>query len=421
MDDVAIIGGGAAGLATAIFTARMNPALRIRVLEGAGRPGAKILVSGGSRCNVTNTVVREGDYAGGRPALVKRVLRALPVDATVAFFAELGVALHEEERGKLFPDSNRARDVLDALLRECDRLGVRVACHRRVTDIRPTARGFAIVAGADVVEAGAVVLATGGQSLPKSGSDGAGYGFARAFGHRVTPLTQALTPLCLDGSGFPHGMLSGTAINVELRVWVDDAVAFRTTGAMLFTHFGVSGPAPLDASRHWLQANAAGRHVTMTANLCPAESFEQIEAWLLGQVSRHPRAATSTVLAARVPAGVARAVAEYAGLTATTPLAHLTREARRALVHTLSAWTLPVTGGRGWTWAEATAGGVALDEVDIATMESRLGPGLFLVGEVLDVDGRLGGFNFQWAWSSARVAATGLTRWASRAGRAAAE
>src|SRR5262245_15081857 len=175
--DVAIVGAGAAGLATAIFLRRANPAVRVLLLDGAARPGAKILVSGGSRCNVTNTVVTEADFWGGKRTIVRRVLRALPVDRTVAFFRDLGVTLHEEVDGKLFPDSNRSREVLEALLRAGADAGVDLRSGTRVTALRAVDRNFAVETQRGVLEARAVVLATGGRSLPKTGSDGAGYDF----------------------------------------------------------------------------------------------------------------------------------------------------------------------------------------------------------------------------------------------------
>src|SRR5690349_15856431 len=225
--DVAIVGAGAAGLATAIFARRFNPALSVVVLDGARSPGAKILVSGGTRCNVTNAAVSEHDFWGGPPAIVRRVLRAFPVGDTVAFFREIGVALHEEAGGKLFPDSNRARDVLDALLRETRRVGAVVSPAARVLDVaaRSTGDRFQVATAAGELRASRVVLATGGRALPKSGSDGAGYEFAQRAGHTIVPTTPALVPLLLAPADRIHADVSGVAHDVELTVRVDGAVA----------------------------------------------------------------------------------------------------------------------------------------------------------------------------------------------------
>src|SRR6188508_3685319 len=190
MDDVIVVGAGAAGIATAIFVARSAPHLRVRCLDGARRVGAKILVSGGSRCNVTNRLVTERDFWGGSSRVVRSVLRAFPADRAAAFFQSLGVSLHEEEDGKLFPDTNRSRTVLDALLAEASRLGVVVETGKRVTAIARGPQGFAVeTADRSRFDGQSVVLATGGRSLPKTGSDGLGYELAGGLGHRCIATT----------------------------------------------------------------------------------------------------------------------------------------------------------------------------------------------------------------------------------------
>ncbi len=410
--DVAIIGGGAAGLATAIFAGRRQPGARIVVFEGARTPGAKILVSGGTRCNVTNVVVTDADFHGAPRALIRRVLRAWPADATVGFFAELGVPLHEEAHGKLFPDSGRARDVLDALLRGVRDAGADLRCGQRVLDVSATDGTFAITTAAGTLRSRCVVLATGGLSLPKTGSDGWGYGAAARVGHGMVPTTPALVPLILSPEG-PHAIhrgLSGVAQEVRLEVRVDRAVHTRVDGALLWTHFGVSGPAVLDASRHWLRARLEGQPVTLSASFAPGASFDAVEQGWLAVAREKPMTTVGQTLAAHVPASTAGALSEGAGTTPATRLATLTRASRRALLHALLDWPFDVRDSRGYSYAEVTAGGIPLDEVDTGSMESRRCPGLFLVGEVLDVDGRLGGFNFQWAWATGRVAGEAIAR-----------
>jgi predicted Rossmann fold flavoprotein len=406
---VLVVGGGAAGLAAAIFTRRLAPDTAVQVLESARKPGAKILVSGGSRCNVTNARVTERDFRGGKRTVIRRVLQALPAEQTIAFFAELGVPLHEEPGGKLFPDSNRARDVLDALLRGLDRAGAEIRPGTRVTAVDRRGPGFLVDTNHGPLDASTVVLATGGQSLPKSGSDGAGYQFARRLGHTIVPPVPALVPLLLaDTPGAIHRDLSGVSHEADVEVWVEGSVEVRLTGALLWTHFGVSGPVVLDASRHWTRAAQAGRSARITIGFCPGERFEQVDARLTALAAARGTASLGAALASFVPASVAHVLANRLALDASAPLARLTRADRRRLAHALAAWPLDVAGTRGYNYAEVTAGGIALDEIDPASMESRICQGLFLVGEILDVDGRIGGFNFQWAWSSARAAATGI-------------
>jgi predicted Rossmann fold flavoprotein len=206
-------------------------------------------------------------------------------------------------------------------------------------------------------------------------------------------------PLIVDepGNGVPlHHALAGVSQHVELTIWIDGRARTRLVGALLWTHIGVSGPVAMNASRHWLRAELEGRTTSITVNFFPGAAFDEV-------TLQH-------ALAMMVPASVAAAVIARLDLDGMKQLAHLGREDRRRLVHALIAWPLAVTGTRGYNYAEVTAGGIALSEIDPSTMESRICPGLYLVGEILDVDGRIGGFNFQWAWSTARVAGAALGR-----------
>ena len=409
--DIVVVGAGAAGLATAIFAARADRAARIVCLDGAPRLGAKILVSGGSRCNVTNREVSERDFWGGSARVIRNVLRGFPADRAARFFEDLGVPLHEEEDGKLFPDTNRARTVLDALLSETRRLGVDLRPAARVVavgrDHRPDGPFTVTLADGAELQARTLVLATGGRSLPKSGSDGTGYGLARVLGHGLVDTTPALAPLVLNGER--HTVLAGRSHPASLTLAREHGKPTVLTGALLWTHFGVSGPVALNMSRHWHRARLAGASLDVRLNLLPGETHASIDAWLVEQGRARTKARVSTVLATRLPAAVAERWADEADV-GEIPLAQLTRDARLALVDRLVNTRLDVRDSRGYTYAEVTAGGVPLDEIDPRTMESRVCDGLYLVGEILDVDGRLGGFNFQWAWSSAWVAGRALGR-----------
>jgi predicted Rossmann fold flavoprotein len=279
-----------------------------------------------------------------------------------------------------------------------------------VQDVARDDGAFRLATSQGVVTSRSLVLATGGLSLPKTGSDGWGYGIAQRLGHALVPTTPALVPLMIPGDDASaiHRDLSGVSLRVRLDVRVDGKVAARIPGSLLWTHFGISGPATLDASRHWLRARLDGRQVALSASLCPSESFESLEhAWTTSARTR-PRTSLQTLVAALLPASAATAVLDRVAIRATQTLAELTREARRTLIQTLLEWPLPISDSRGYNYAEVTAGGVMLPEIDPSSMSSRTCPGLTLVGEILDVDGRIGGFNFQWAWSTARVAGEAL-------------
>jgi predicted Rossmann fold flavoprotein len=408
---VVVVGAGAAGLATAIFAARRLGPGQVVLLDTARRPGAKILVSGGGRCNVTNREVTERDFSGGPSHLVRRVLRAFTAADAATFFRGMGVALHEEEDGKLFPDTHRARTVLDSLLVEAARRGVELRSGVRVDGIERDAEGrdqgdFVLQAGGAVFRARRVVLATGGLSLPKTGSDGGGYALVRRLGHSLVPTTPALVPLVLEGHG--HEALSGVSHPVELRLRGGSSRAASIRGAMLWTHFGVSGPAALDVSRHLLRSRLEGEDRRLVANLLPGEDAAGLARRLVEEARQHPRAALRRVFEGRLPASVLEAVAAEVDAALSLPIGQLPRERRQRLVSALTERELAVRDSRGYNFAEVTAGGVPLAEVDLRTMESRKCPGLHLVGEILDVDGRLGGFNFQWAWSSGFVAGAAI-------------
>jgi predicted Rossmann fold flavoprotein len=391
--DIAVVGAGAAGLMAAISAGRTGA--RVAAIDGAKRIGAKILISGGGRCNVTNEAVQASDFNGSRNAIAK-VLRTFGVADTVAFFENLGVPLKLEETGKLFPVSNRARDIVDALLTAAEDAGVEIITGMCV-DVAQTllsVPGFVINSA---IRADRVILAAGGRSVPKTGSDGSGYDLARAFGHTVTKTFPALVPLIVTKEHWITE-ISGTSVEAELVVKSPTGrVVQRHRGSMLFTHFGLSGPVVLDISRHWIASQPA----TLAANFLPGETFESVDATLVDAAQRNPRATVASVLRHRLPDRL------IAHLASDTPLGRMPKDERRRIVHDVVDFTLPVIRDRGFDYAEVTAGGVPLEEIDLNTMESRLCKGLYLCGEILDVDGRIGGFNFQWAWASGRAAGLG--------------
>jgi hypothetical protein len=268
--------------------------------------------------------------------------------------------------------------------------------------------GFRLESSGGPVDARCVVLATGGLSLPKTGSDGGGYAIATSLGHSLVMTTPALAPLVLEASAeSPHRALTGVSVDVALSIWIDGSLSERLEGSLLWTHFGVSGPVVLNASRHWERAVVEQRRVSVTVNFLGV-AFDEAERTILAMATERPRASLQSALAGFLPASVAASLIDASGLQRDAPVAHLAREDRRRLAHALTEWPLAIVGSRGYNFAEATAGGVPLDEIRWATMESRVCPGLYLAGEILDVDGRIGGFNFQWAWASARVAAVAI-------------
>ena len=402
--DVAVIGAGAAGLTAGIAAAEARPGARVVLLDGATRIGAKILVAGGGRCNVTHDRVDPRDYNASSRSFVKNVLSSFTADDTVAWMASLGVELKREPTGKLFPTTDKARTVLDALLGRLEEVGAVLKTGHRVRGIGKLADGFLVQSDQGGLKARRIILATGGRSLPRTGSDGAGYGLVRSLGHTVTETHPALVSMVLQQHFF-HANLAGISHEAQLTTLADAKIVDQRRGEMLWTHFGLSGPLIMDASRHWLANKQAGKEVTWVLNLLPDERFETLEAGLLHLGEESPRLNVRRALEQHsLPEKVLTAIIEWSGVAPETQLAQLKREDRRRLLNGIVALVLPVEQERGWNYAEVTAGGVPLSEVTWKTMESRLTPGLHLAGEILDLDGRIGGFNFQWAWATGRLA-----------------
>jgi predicted Rossmann fold flavoprotein len=384
------------------------------LLDGAKTIGAKILISGGGRCNVTHDAVTPTDFFGNRH-IIKNVLAAFPVEQTIKWFASLGVELKREETGKLFPVTDKARTVLNALVTRCHELGVAIRSDHRVTGIEGSTdavSGFIVHHSQGRTRAKKIVLATGGRSLPKSGSDGCGYILAHRLGHSVTATVPALVPLMLDDAMF-HAHLSGLSQEVEFTTIVKGRKVDSRTGSLLWTHFGISGPVVMDASRFWCLAQELEEPVAVYGSFLPGETQEQVRQWFMEQMQDNPRRSLVKMLAQRLPQRFAEAVIHLVGCEPSTTSAQLPRKDRDRLLEALTKFRFPIERDRGWNYAEVTAGGVPLEEINFRTMESKLVPGLYLAGEILDCDGRIGGFNFQWAWATGYLAGRATASWKS--------
>jgi hypothetical protein len=398
--DIAIIGAGAAGLMAGIWAGRSNPERSIIILDGAPKLGAKILVSGGGRCNVTHHQVDASAFAGSSRNAINKVLRRFDVPQTGAFFRELGVELKREETGKLFPTTDSAKTILHALLLAASQANVVIQHPRRVEAIEKISNGFRMRGEWGELAARKVVLATGGKSLPKTGSDGHGYEIARSLGHSISPrVFPALVPLTLPPGHFIRD-LSGLTVPATLEVRSRSGkklIAF--TNSTLCTHFGLSGPSVLDISRYYLNAKFDDPETTLVINWWPEKTTEQLDA----ELQSLRQNSVVKYLHAALPQSLARALCQQADIDPSTSGNNLTRAQRLTLARAVTQMPLPISGDRGYDFAEVTAGGVPLSELHLDRMESRCCPGLYLCGEICDVDGRIGGFNFQWAWASGYV------------------
>ena len=403
--DVVVVGAGAAGLLAAARAAERGR--RVLLLEKNRKPGVKILMSGGTRCNLTHATDARGIVAAYGPPgrFLHSALAALsPADLVELIEAE-GVPTKVEPTGKIFPASDRALDVLNALLRRLERSGATLARAEPLRELERADGGFRLTTPHRTLLAERVILTTGGQSYPGCGTTGDGYRWAAQLGHTIIPPRPALVPVTVSAP-WVHALQGITVPDVTLRV-VDAAGAClaRDRGSFLFTHFGLSGPVVLNVSRA-VSGHSDPRTLALEADFLPALAEPALAELLRRESAAAGKKPLAGVLSAHIPRRLAEALLEQAGLPADRKAAALSRVERAALVRAVKQQRIPVTGTLGFKKAEVTAGGIALAEVDSRTMASQRVPGLYLAGEVLDLDGPIGGYNFQAAFSTGWLAGT---------------
>jgi predicted Rossmann fold flavoprotein len=399
---IVVLGAGAAGLMAAIFASRGGTP--VILLERTRDGGRKILISGGGRCNVLPSRLSPSQYVtASSPNTLRKMLLSWPLPEQQRFFEQdLAIPLKlEPESGKLFPASNRARDVRDALVERARTSGAAIRFNATVSGIEPAADGWRILLEKDSpVDAAAVIIATGGLSVPATGSDGTGLRILERLGCDLHPTYPALTPL--TGNSAAHAALAGVSLTVRIRAPQERGV-FETTGGFLFTHRGYSGPSVLDVS-----------HLAVRSRVGDGEPQRLLVQWtdldrdaFDAALRTGGNAQVGNVLRRALPARLADLIIGEAGVDSQQPLSTLRRDHRQRLVDLLTAYPLPWTGDEGYRKAEVTGGGLALSEVDPRTMECRRHPGLFVCGEALDAFGPIGGYNFAWAWATGRAAGLG--------------
>ena len=385
--DVLVIGAGAAGLMCAIVAGQRGRS--VLVLDHANKPGKKILMSGGGRCNFTNLGVTPAQYLSANPHFAKSALaRYTPADF-IALVEKHRIAYHEKELGQLFCDES-SKLIVRMLLDECAAAGARVETSCAVDRVRKTEEGFAVHTARGELHAQSLVIATGGLSIPSMGATGFGYELARQFGHQVLPIRAGLVPLTMSGKHQERYQdLSGLALPlVEARV---GKRSFRA--GMLFTHRGVSGPAILQISSYWQPGD------DLRIDLLPDQDAA---GWLQAQRNARPAMELKNVLADILPRRLAQRLCEL--WFESRPMKQYRPAELDAIAAQLRDWPLIASGTEGYRTAEVTLGGVDTDGLSSSSMQSKLVPGLYFIGEVVDVTGWLGGYNFQWAWASGHAA-----------------
>ena len=404
--DAIILGAGAAGLMAAIHAAERGR--KVLLLEKGKKAGVKILMSGGTRCNITHDCDNRGivEAFGSNGKFLHSALANFGVRETVEFFNGEGVATKAEETGKIFPVSNKAVDVLDALLRRLHRSGATLALTEPAKAVAAIDGGFRVTTPLRTVTAAKLLVTTGGLSYPGCGTTGDGYGFAKQFGHTVTATRPSLVPVTVYAEWVKD--LSGVTMpDVGLKVVHENKSLAGRRGSLLFAHFGLSGPVALDISRA-VSGHATPTQLALEFDLLPTMPEAQFNDYVQAESLSQGKKQLAGVLAEKLPRRVCDHLLTLTGQAPDRRAAALSKPDRLALVAAVKRLRVPVKGTLGYERAEVTSGGLSLDEVDSRTMQSKRHPGLYFAGEVLDLDGWIGGYNFQSAWSTGALAARGL-------------
>ncbi|WP_439634381.1 NAD(P)/FAD-dependent oxidoreductase [Glycocaulis sp.] len=389
--DALVIGAGAAGL---FYGARAGEAgLRVLVIDHAAKPAEKVRISGGGRCNFTNIHTRPENFISANPHFAKSALARFTPQDFLDRLARHDIGWHEKTLGQLFCDG-RSGAIIDMLLEELRETGGELRLGTSINSVTRTDTGFRVSTSAGVFEATRLVIASGGLSIPKMGATGFAYDIARQFGHSVIEPRAALVPFVLEGRDKEDfASISGVACPVRAS---NDRAAFDE--AMLFTHRGLSGPAILQISSYWQPGEPVVIDLLAGLNAVSALTVFKAE---------HPKRSLASAMETLLPNRLVALLVERGDIPDMPRMADMSHAAIEALVDSLSRWTVRPAGTEGWRTAEVTAGGINTDELSSKTMESRIVPGLYFIGECVDVTGWLGGYNFQWAWASAHAAAQG--------------
>jgi len=393
--NVCVIGGGAAGMLAALTAAENGH--RVLLLERQSRVGRKLLATGNGRCNLSNYHVSPAHYHGGA-GFCDFALSQFDVGETLQYFASLGLLTVSEASGRIYPMSNMAGSVLDVLRYALERPEIDLQTGQTVTAVRKMPEGFSVKTETDTFSARCLILAAGGAAGSKVGGGMDGYRLAKSLGHHRTALFPSLVQLKTDPT-YPRA-LKGVKAQCGISICRGSQVLARNSGEVLFTEYGVSGPAIFDLSR---SVSAGGSDLTCLLNFFPDWEEAEVLHWLSQRQAAMAAHEASTLLTGSCHTRLGQMICKSAGFT-NQRAAGLTRDDLRRIARQATHFALPITGTCGFDQAQVTAGGLDTSEFDPRTLQSRLVPGLYACGELLDIDGDCGGYNLQWAWSSGRLA-----------------
>ena len=402
MFKVAIVGAGASGLVAAIVAARNGA--QVFVYEKNNKIGKKILATGNGRCNVTNENIKLTNYHGLNPSFINPSINHFQTSTCKDFFRELGIEMVEGQKGRLYPKSLQSSSIVELLVYECTRLGVKFFLNREVKKIQKTDKEFIIYVEDESLHVKSVLIATGGLAMPSLGSCDSGYEFAKSFGHSVVPTHATLVQLiCKEDLK----SISGVKIQGDIEVFVDNEIKSIKSGDILFTNYGISGSAVLDVSRVVANALHFKRKVHVKIDLLPEYTKEQLKNLLKKRLKFSNSKSVELWLEGFINSKLARFIAKSLYVKNADDL---NNKELTKLVYTLKNMNLYVEETKGYKTAEVTAGGINTKEIDATTMESKLEQGLYFSGEVIDIDGDCGGYNLHWAWASGYTAGKNMMR-----------
>ncbi|NMA65011.1 MAG: NAD(P)/FAD-dependent oxidoreductase [Clostridiaceae bacterium] len=398
---VIVVGGGASGIMSAISAKRAGA--EVTILEKNPRIGKKILATGNGRCNFTNINADLTYYHGNDPEFAKSAFSEFTVEDTIRFFEKLGIAHKVEDLGKVFPMSDQASSFLDVFLYELEKLKIQTVCNAAVKRINPKNKEFVVETDQKTYIADRVIISTGGKAMPSSGSDGNGYDLAKRLGHSVTDVFPSLVQIMLEGSFFKR--IDGVKILGTVELMHKNTPIVKDRGDILFANYGVSGPPVLQVSRKAGEFLNQGKDVYLKITVIDNIPKLELRKIIDRRFETSPEKTVEFSLVGLINKRLIPVMLLEAGIKDLKhPVGSLSEKDRDKIVEILTDWRIKVRGTKGWTSAQATAGGINTNEINPFTMESKKVKGLYFTGEIIDIDGQCGGFNLQWAWSSGFVA-----------------
>ncbi|WP_312668153.1 NAD(P)/FAD-dependent oxidoreductase [Tissierella praeacuta] len=397
---IIIIGGGAAGMMAALSVKRNGGDALI--LEKNDRVGKKLLATGNGRCNYTNKNLNINNYHGNNPKFAYSALSEFDVERTIEFFESLGITPAVEDNGKVFPLSFQSSSMLDILRYEIETQGIELITEAQVSEIKKKNQFTVTLKDKRIFEGDRVIIATGGMALPSSGSDGNGYNLCKKLGHTITEIFPGLVQLKLE-SKFLRA-LDGVKFLGVAGIYIDNKLILEDSGDILFTSYGISGPPVLQLSRTALDYMNKEKNVELRVSIIHTKTQEELLEYLVNRFKLMPNKTIEIALIGLINKRLIIPLLKETNIDKNKNVASLSKDEMRKLSEILTSWSFKVIGSQSWGNAQVTAGGVNTAEVDNKTMESKIVKGLYIVGELLDIDGDCGGFNLQWAWSSGYIA-----------------